>query len=244
MARSRNPATLDRIVSSATATFIESGYDRSKVHRIADGAGVGPGTVYLYVEDKEALFELVTLRALESPAVAHPDLPFLKSRPGAAQPTLDDCLHAIANFPQLWVGAQRREHEGSDAELLGILLELTRWLQRYKQAILLAERNRVDRPDLAARFDQIVWADLLRRLAAYLGGRMRSGALRPVGDPNLTARFLIDSLAASLVTGPVKGPAPDRARDEETLVRLAAAGLVGSGLDGPLPPHPGQHPAV
>jgi AcrR family transcriptional regulator len=56
--RKRPPGRLDTIVSAATAAFINPGFARAKIHQIADGAKVGPGTVYLYVKDKEALFEL------------------------------------------------------------------------------------------------------------------------------------------------------------------------------------------
>ena len=242
--RARSRAKTDAIATAATWAFTGIGFGRAKVHQVADRAGVGPGTVYLYAADKEALFELAMLRTLESPIVANPPLPYQKTKPEFRRRLIEDCLHEIAQFPQLWVGSQRREHAGSGAEFVGILLELCRWLTRYRGAILLAERNRLDWPELAEGFDKIVWADLLRRLAGYCGVRMRSGALTPIGDPNLVARFVIDSLVASLVTGPVRGPGPKRGRDEEVLVRLVAASLVGSGLGGPLPPHPGEDPAV
>ena len=221
--RSRSHLKTDLIVEAATWAFSQYGFGRAKVHQVADRAGVGPGTVYLYAQDKEALFELAMLRALESPSVAHPELPYPKTKPDSRRRLIDDCLHEIANFPQLWVGSQRREQDGSVAEFVGILLELSRWLRRYRTAILLAERNRIDWPDLAEGFDQIVWADLLRRLAGYVGVRMRGGALNPVGDPNLVARFLIDALVGSLVMSPIRGPGPDRPGDEDALIRLVAA---------------------
>ena len=125
MARNRDPNRLDGIVAAATNEFSRAGFDRAKISRIADRARVSPGTVYLYVEDKDALFELAVLRSLESPLVANPGLPYRKSPAGARLRLVEDCLHEVAHFPQLWVSNQRRNLDGSKQEFEGVLLELT-----------------------------------------------------------------------------------------------------------------------
>jgi AcrR family transcriptional regulator len=242
--RARKPSRIDDIVEAATRAFIESGFDRAKIHRIAEAAGVGPGTVYLYAEDKEALFELALLRSLESPAVAHPALPYRKTPAESITRLIEDCLHEIAHFPQLWVASQRREPGASLEEYHGILLELARWMKRYRSAILLVDRNRHEWPDLADSFGRIVWADVQRRLTGYVAARMRSGALAAVADPALVARFTVDALAAALIVGPLVPLAPGRGQEEEPLVRLVAAGVAPSGNRLPLSPHSGEDPAV
>lgn len=244
MGRTRDPVRIDVIVEAATWAFTTMGFDRAKIHQVADRAKVGPGTVYLYAEDKDALFELALLRALESPIVANPALPYQKTAPAALGRLIEDCLHEIAHFPQLWVAAQRREHEGSAQEYYGVLLELCRWLRRYQSVILLADRNRLGWPQVAASLERVVWGDLQRRLTGYLSARMRTGHLTPVADPAMVARFTIDALVASLVTGPLMSPAGVRPRDDESLARLVAAGVIGSGDRLPLPPHPGQDSRV
>lgn len=223
--RTRPPNRLDQIVSGATRAFIDLGYHRAKIHHIADQAGVGPGTVYLYAEDKEALFELAVLRSLESPIVAHPILPYRKTAAPGQRQLLTDCLHEVAQFPQLWVAAQRREPREAEAEYSGILLELVRWIRRYRNAILLSDRNRVDWPPLAQLFDRVVWNDLHQRLTSYLDSRMRGHLLAPIGDPAAVARFALDGLVAALATGPVglEGAMLDT---DDLLVRLAAAPVV------------------
>lgn len=229
MPRKKSATRLDAIVAAAAAAFAESGFAKANVQAIANSASVSAGSVYQYTEDKEALFELVALRALESPRVAVPTLPYRKASAANRQRLIDDCIVQIANFPQLWLGAQRREHDGSIAEFSGILLEIATWMTRYRAAIVLAERNRADWPELADGFDRIVWFDLTRRLVAYAGPRMRSGALAAVAEPALLARFMLDALLASLVLRPVGVPVPARPGDLEVLVRLAGAGLVRSG---------------
>ena len=237
MPRKRDPARIDVIVAAATQAFVEFGFARTKIHRVADAARVGPGTIYLYAEDKEALFELALLRALESPIVASPNLPYQKTDPNARRALFDDCLKEVSHFPQLWVAAQRRDITDGRDEYHGILLEICRWIRRYRLAILLADRNKLDWPLVAEQFDAVVWSDLHRRLTSYLGSRIRTGLLAPAGDPAMIARFTLDALIAVLVTGPLSLPTELGGADE-AIVALVGAALVGSGDRLPLPPHP------
>ena len=45
-------------MEAALGVFCRQGYDRSQVADVAKVMGVAPGTIYLYVEGKEALFDL------------------------------------------------------------------------------------------------------------------------------------------------------------------------------------------
>ena len=45
-----------RIVEAARELFLEEGYDRVTVRRIADAVEYAPGTIYLYFEDKDQIF--------------------------------------------------------------------------------------------------------------------------------------------------------------------------------------------
>ncbi len=241
MARGRDPTRIDDIAAAATEAFIEFGYFRAKVHQIADRAKVGPGTVYLYAQDKESLFELALLRALESPLAANPILPYRRTHPRSRRQLIEDCLREVAQFPQLWVAGQRRNITESIQEYHGILLELCAWMRRYRSLILLTERNRVDWPDLAELFHQVIWSDLHHRLTAYLATRMRTGHLTAVGDPAAVARHTLDALVATLVLGPL---APKiGTQEDELIVRLvSAAVVVGSGDASGLPTHLDDRP--
>lgn len=246
MSRRRDPSKLDQIALAATWAFATAGFDRARISRIADRAGVGPGTLYLYVEDKEALFELSLLRSLESPLVANPALPYRKSPPGAGLRLIDDCLHEVAHFPQLWVANQRRSVTDAVEEYDGILLEMVRWLKRYRGAVALAERNRADRPELGQSFDRVVWVDLHQRLTTYIATRIRTGHLQPAGPPAALARFTIDALIAATVSGPVAATQAETtvsAVGDDVLVRWVGAALRGSGNGLPFPAHAGQNPA-
>ena len=59
MPRKRPQDRLEHLVRVGTEVFIASqGYQRAQMDDIARDLGVSKGTVYLYVESKEALFDL------------------------------------------------------------------------------------------------------------------------------------------------------------------------------------------
>src|SRR5262245_16497606 len=57
MARAIPPDRFAQLIDAATKTFITSGYRRTQMADIAEALGVAKGTIYGYVESKEALFE-------------------------------------------------------------------------------------------------------------------------------------------------------------------------------------------
>ncbi|RMF21271.1 MAG: TetR/AcrR family transcriptional regulator, partial [Deltaproteobacteria bacterium] len=56
----------DRLVDAAASVFIEQGYRRTQMADVAAAAGIAKGTLYLYVESKDALFDFV-LRHADAP---------------------------------------------------------------------------------------------------------------------------------------------------------------------------------
>jgi len=77
-------ARREAILDAALSVFAESGYEAARLDAVAERAGVAKGTLYLYFDDKEALFEEV-IRSAASPVVerlsalaAVPDMPIDK----------------------------------------------------------------------------------------------------------------------------------------------------------------------
>lgn len=52
------------ILAAATQVFGEKGFDATKMEEIAVAAGIAKGTVYLYFDSKEAIYEATVRRAL------------------------------------------------------------------------------------------------------------------------------------------------------------------------------------
>lgn len=227
--RNRDPERLDRLVQAATDVFIDVEFERAKISDVARRAGMAAGTVYLYFKDKEGLFEVAFLRACESPLVAQLKLPYRRTTGPATRAQLENAVEAIANFPQLWVGGQRRNVVDGVTEYSGILLELSAWVSRYRPAILIAHRNRLSRPELQRAFDRLVWRDLENRLAAHVETRTRTGLLGAIGDPAAIAALALDTLAGALLGNPVHAVPTNPGRAAALAARLLVPAPTASG---------------
>ena len=77
MARTIPSDRFQQLIDCATRIFIEQGYARTQMADVAEAMGIAKGTLYLYVESKEALYDLVLRsadaeRPLEVPAKLPP----------------------------------------------------------------------------------------------------------------------------------------------------------------------------
>ena len=166
---------------------------------MADLARVGPGTIYLYAESKEALFDLALRRALEDPEIWRVELPHPTPSPGEIADHLWRCLQNAAQFPRLWLAIDSRPPPHLRDEVEGILQELADWLHRYRRAIKLIERSASDWPDISQVFYRRFWRGGIRRFAEYFARRTREGMLPANRDPLIEAHFLVEALSWSAV---------------------------------------------
>src|SRR5262249_60488245 len=84
MARSVPANRIEKLVDCATEVFIDQGYRRTQMEDVAAAVGIAKGTLYLYVDSKEALFDLVARFADGPRPLPNPlKLPIL--RPGLAR---------------------------------------------------------------------------------------------------------------------------------------------------------------
>lgn len=63
----RTAHTRQLILEAALATFLQSGFERTRMADVAARAGLAKGTLYLHFADKEALFEFVLQRLVSEP---------------------------------------------------------------------------------------------------------------------------------------------------------------------------------
>jgi AcrR family transcriptional regulator len=189
------PSTSERLASLATAateSFGRLGYRGTRTADVAAKAGMSAGSLFNYVESKEALFQLVFrygVGLLKKP----PALPLATPGPGETVALVSKALRKTS-LPRL--GAALRGNEPADIcqELHGIVEECYDLIDQHWPLFAVLERCAVELPELDA-----VWlaarAETYAALAAYLERRTASGQLRPMPDAMVAARMIIESAA-------------------------------------------------
>jgi len=192
---------------------------------IAEALGVAKGTTYLYVESKEALFDLVS-RFADQPFVAPTDLPVKTPPAGSTIRYIIERLGADQAISALADG-RGRPRLSPNEELAAIVGELYDKLHRNRVGIKLLDRSARDIPELGKVWFGGARGLLIDALADFLSRRIRSGKLRALSDTRLAARFVIETCAFWAVHRHW-----DAAREdvEEKGVRAAVVDLVTSAL--------------
>ena len=229
MARKRPEDRIERLIESATAVFTALGYRRAQMADVAKAMGVAPGTLYLYVESKEALFDLVLRCAYAgAPPSPAPPLPVPTPAPGATIAMVEERIAGERRFPALDEALARRRVTNAQGEFEGIVRELYRSLYRNRRAIKLVDRCASDYPELAAIWFNRGRRDLLVRLTKYLQDRCRRGLLRPIPDPPVAARVVLETVVIFAVHRHWD-PSPQTMEEktvEDTLVQILVYGLM------------------
>jgi AcrR family transcriptional regulator len=196
MPRVTPPDRLERLVEAATRVFVEQGYRRTQMADVADALGVAKGTLYLYVESKEALFDLA-VRAADAPRPLRlpGPLPLRTPKTGATLRYVRERLAAGGQLATLSAALQRKRTADTRAELRGICEELYAVLAGNRHGIQLIDRSARDQPELAALWFEGSRGGLVQLLAEYLRRRIGQRALREVPDVEAAARLILETLA-------------------------------------------------
>jgi AcrR family transcriptional regulator len=183
------------LIEAATAVFLEQGYRRTQMADVAARLGVAKGTVYLYVESKEALFDAVLRHADAEERVALPEtLPMSTPAPGATLEMVRKRVAESAQLPALVAALGRPRVTDVRAELEGVVRELFGLLRRHRTGIKLLDRCAQDHPELAAVWFRAGREGALELLRRYLAERIRRRRLRAVEDVAVTARIVLETV--------------------------------------------------
>jgi len=185
------PSPRERLASLATAAteiFGRLGYRGTRTADVAARAGMSAGSLFTYVQSKEALFHLVFVSALDLLPEA-PELPLPTPEPGETVALFARALRdAQPSGPQ----AALAGGEPADVadELRGIIGELYDTIAWAWPVLAVVERCSAEMPDLEA-----VWfgggrGGIYADLAEYLRQRTATGRLRPTPDFPVAARVI------------------------------------------------------
>jgi AcrR family transcriptional regulator len=195
VARETPPDRIAELVRCAAHVFIAQGYHRTQMADVAAALGVAKGTLYLYIESKEALFDLVVRYAdVPTPFAELPTLPVRTPRAGQTLRYVRERLAEHRIPVALARALEGRPAADPRAELEAIVGELYDTLAANRVGIKLIDSSARDMPGLAALWFEGARHALLDRLAEYLADRFRRKRLRPAPDPAVAARLVIETL--------------------------------------------------
>lgn len=188
--RRRPEGKLEAVAEAALAAFSDQGYRLAQMSEIARRAGMSAGTLYLYVEGKEALLRAAFLYAAGAldPALA---LPIRAESLDSVLATIEQAMHRQRPWPRL---REARHAPAADtaAEVADIADELFDLLQRERRVIGLLSRCSRDLPALAAVYERELLRPYIDELIAYLDAGAAAGRLRPIANTEATARGIVE----------------------------------------------------
>ena len=234
MPRRRPDDKFGQILETAAAVFIEQGYRRTQMADVAAAMGVAKGTLYLYVESKEALFDAV-LRYVDSGDAngQQPTLPIPTPRRDDTLAYVRSELARNSELASLTAALARKQLRDVGDELATILFELYDVLARNRRRLKLLDRSARDYPEIAALWFEGARGGLLALLENYLKDRIKRGHFVASGDLATTARMMLETIVFWAVhrhwdLSPAVGGSRniDEASGRETVVRLLVRSLV------------------
>ncbi|MEA1833023.1 TetR/AcrR family transcriptional regulator [Methylobacterium durans] len=174
-----------QILDGARAVFLGSGFDGASMGEIARAAGVSKGTLYVYFDSKEALFEALTLEEKRCLAEAlfrldgdDPDVRAVLTRLGLTYLT-EMIRPEHVQVIRMVIGACERFPRFGQAFFEAGPAQGVARLAAYLKAQVAAGRLRIADPDLAAKhFLHLTQAGLLTRLLFCAGGPVTEAEMR------------------------------------------------------------------
>jgi AcrR family transcriptional regulator len=195
MARRIPENRFDDLVDAATEVFIQRGYRLTQMADIAEAVGVAKGTIYGYVESKEALFDLCLRWADRKGPVEKPDvLPIPTPPPGDLAARIERRLSRTAVPPLLAAALERERADDPSAELGAVIRETYDVMERNRHNIKILDRA-TDHPEIGRIWQRAGRADSREAMTRYIAKRVAAGQFRPVDNPQLAARVVIETCA-------------------------------------------------
>jgi AcrR family transcriptional regulator len=191
-----DPATrLAQLVKHATEVFIDRGYNDTQMEDIASSLGVAKGTLYVYVESKEALFDLVARCADTVPSFEPvPRLQIPTPKRGATLAYIRKRLAQDQNLPSLAMALSGTRAVPLREEFQEIVRELYGTVDRNRQGLKLLDRSAKDLPELAGLWFEGARGGLVTALNHYLDREIRNGTMRQVADVTVAARLIVETV--------------------------------------------------
>jgi AcrR family transcriptional regulator len=195
MVRRTPPNRVQDVAQAACSVFIEKGYRRALMTDVGARLGLSHAVLYRYVQSKEALFQLALTYSMDPSAISTLEIPLATPVPGHALDALRKWARLSAKFPILTAALARSQPQDILQEFADIIDERYAFVSANRGLLALIERSALDLPDLHDLFFRKIRRQDIKRLSNYLDMRISDGALRPVSNVDLSARFVMESIA-------------------------------------------------
>lgn len=195
MARTRDPGLLERIARAGMKVFAQRGLSQARMSDVAEETGVSHGTLYNYVESKEALFYLLVDWGMRDEPLELPDeLPVEAPDPQTLLDRLEEEIGEGFQLTKLDEALRRDSVSDPGSELKGILEELYDRTAETREPADVIERSALDLPEMFALFFKRVRRSLFDRLNRYIRSRISQGHFRSYPDSMAVARQVVESI--------------------------------------------------
>jgi len=192
--------------------------------------GVSQGTLYNYVESKEALFYLLVDWGMRDEPLELPEvLPIAAPPKEEVLARLETRIAERLQLTRLDEALLRDEPlGGARVELTAVLEELYDLLAATREPAAVIERSAMDSPELFALFFMKVRRSVFTRVAAWIDARSEAGHFRPYPDVEAAARVVVETIAV-FARRRHRDPDPqlaDEATMRRTVVDMLVRGLI------------------
>lgn len=216
------------MLAAAALVFGRTGLKQARMADIAREMGVAHGSLYNYVESKEALF-LLLVEQWGRPDVSLEgrELPLRTPSMASVVEQVRQRVHDTFPLPALDAALKRKQVVDAQEELRAIVLELFLQTERSRDGATILERSAREVPELFGLFFEQVRRDLFSRLTRYVAMRMTTGDFHSA-DPPTAARFIVESVSF-FARHRFQDPHPQDLDDEavrQTIVDLVTRSLV------------------
>ena len=221
---------MDRLIEAGLEVFGSKGLKRARMSDVAKQMGVSQGTLYNYVESKEALFGLLVEKGVDPEPVDLPaNLPLATPPPKRLLSRLEARMERAFGLPLLEQALEAQEVENPREELAGIVEELYDRTEATRGPASALERSALDLPDMFRLFFFRFRRRLFERYTRYVESRIEMAHFRKVEDPRVAARFLVETVtffARHRYRDPDESLLPDSPTIRNSVVPIVVAGLV------------------
>lgn len=226
MARTKNSKQrIAELLAAGTTVFRQKGFRRTQMSDVAAQMGCSTGTLYNYVDSKEALFEQAIVSGFTRTLPDPETLPLTLPSPDALS-VIKQQAQDIADGSGIDVARETGVTDDPAAEVIGIVGDFFEFFTIYHPVIEAIESSQLDYPDLAITYlaarSQFVFEPWTR----WVQRRIDVGVFRADIDAEWTVRYLIEMIA----WGAWKARGNDEPYDEDkalkTLTQMTLAALL------------------